>query len=299
MLRRVDPSADARAVLDAIRHGHVFSSIDALAAPVSMSFWASSGNVRAEMGDVLWLSGPLVFHVETNSPPDATIFLMRDGRAVKTVTATALDYAGTETGVYRVEIQLPRAPGEPPVPWVVSNPVYVLPRVEAGETATPVPAATGFDPYDEGPAGRWRVENSPRSQGVLDVVPAVGGTQLSVRYALGGTASEGPFVALVMPVPAGFAGYDRLMFTARASRPMRLSIQLRVPEGQRWHRSVYLDESARTITVTFDDMMPRGATTSQRPLLSAVGDVLFVTDTVNTPPGASGQWWLDEVKFGR
>jgi len=92
------------------------------------------------------------------------------------------------------------------------------------------------------------------------------------------------------------------MFTARASRPMRISVQLRVPdgpEGQRWQRSVHLDETARPITVMFDDMMPRGATTSARPALSVVRDVLFVIDTVNTRPGGSGQLWLDEVKYGR
>jgi hypothetical protein len=106
----------------------------------------------------------------------------------------------------------------------------------------------------------------------------------------------------VMPVTAGLSAYDRLMFTARTSRPMRISVQLRVPDGpqgQRWHRSVYLDDTDRSVMVMFDSMMPSGATGSQRPPLAAVRDVLFVIDAVNTRPGASGQLWLDNVQYGR
>jgi hypothetical protein len=71
------------------------------------------------------------------------------------------------------------------------------------------------------------------------------------------------------------------------------------PDGQRWHRSIFLDENARAVTVTFDDMRPSGATQSQHPDLAAVRDILFVVDTVNTKRGTSGQLWFDDVKLGR
>jgi hypothetical protein len=298
-----NPSVDARMVLEAIRRGHVFSSIDALARPVALSFSASSGSQRAEMGDLLPMSGPpIAFQVKTNAPADATISLMRDGQTVKTAGAPQLEHNTTETGVYRVEIQLPGAPGQPPVPFVLSNPVYIRPAgVASEETRALSPPPAVDSQYQDGPAQNWRVEKSPQSQGILDVVAAVGGTQLSLRYALGGTLSQSPFVALVMPVTAGLSRYDRLIFTARSSRPARISVQVRIPDqarGQRWHRSVYLDETDRTIVVMFDDLMPRGATTAQRPVLSDVRDVLFVIDTVNTGPGTNGQLWLDDVKFG-
>jgi hypothetical protein len=296
-------SADERVVLDAIRHGRVFSSIDALAGPAAMSFSASSGSARGEMGEVLPMSAPITLQAETNAPQDATVVLIRDGRVVTAVAGPTLDHTTTEGGVYRAEIHLPGAPGQPPVPWVVSNPVYVGTPVTAGEETAPIPAPKAVDSrYDNGPAADWRVEQSPRSQGALDVVPAVGGTQLSLRYAIGGTQSENPYVAAVLPVKGGLSAYDRLMFTARASRPMRISVQLRVPDGpqgQRWHRSVYLDETDRPIMVMLDSMVPRGATRSERPALAAVRDVLFVIDAVNTRPGTSGQLWLDEVNYGR
>ena len=105
-----------------------------------------------------------------------------------------------------------------------------------------------------------------------------------------------------MPVSEGLANYDRLMFTAQSSRPTRIWVQLRVPggaQGRSWHRSVYVDETPRTIVVPFDDMRPLEPTTTGQPVLADVRDVLFVVDTVNTRPGISGQLWLDEVKVGR
>ena len=70
-------------------------------------------------------------------------------------------------------------------------------------------------------------------------------------------------------------------------------------DGERWHRSVYLDETAREVTVFFDDMTARGPTSRRRPNLSDVRHVLFVVDTVNTRPGTSGQIWIDDVRYGR
>jgi hypothetical protein len=156
--------------------------------------------------------------------------------------------------------------------------------------------------YSNGPATDWHVENSPRSRGALDVVPSIGGTQLLLRYALGGTQDEGPFVALSLAVPQGLANYDRLIFTAQSSRPTRIWVQLRVPggaQGRSWHRSVYVDETPGVISVSLDDFRPLEATTTGRPVLEDVRDVLFVVDTINTRPGESGQLWLDEVKLGR
>ena len=95
--------------------------------------------------------------------------------------------------------------------------------------------------------------------------------------------------------------YDRLVFTARANRPMRLSVQLRVPggEGERWHRSVYLDQTPRTIELPFNEFRPRGTTTSALPVLSKVDSILFVVDTVNTKIGSNGQIQIDDIKYAR
>jgi hypothetical protein len=135
----------------------------------------------------------------------------------------------------------------------------------------------------------------------MDVRPAVTGTELGFRWALGGTRSESPYAALVMPA-GNIAAYDRLMFIGRSSGPTRVSVQLRAPDGtagKRWHRSVYLDETPRQIAIAFDDMRSRGVTGEPRPVLSRVDSVLFVIDTTNAETGSNGQFVVDDVGYAR
>src|SRR5688572_11537659 len=299
-----ESKADAGAVLEAIQRGAVFSSIDALAGPVALSFSASGAGSSVAMGEDVIAKGPMTFQVRSNAPDTVTLSLLRDGHPVHAASGSQLEYQSSDSGVYRVEMQWPGAPGEPPVPWVVSNPIYVLtgPRATDQLSESVAPPKQVAVRYSNGPATDWHIENSPSSRAALDVVSAVGGTQLLLRYALGGTEDEGPFVALSLAVPQGLADHDRLMFTAQSSRPTRIWVQLRVPDGvqgRSWHRSVYVDEMPRTISVAFDDLRPLEATTTGRPVLADVRDVLFVVDTINTRPGVSGSLWLDEVKVGR
>ena len=101
----------------------------------------------------------------------------------------------------------------------MSNTIYVQPKGGAQPAPDPRgPATEFFAVYEDGSAVDAPVERSPRSLGALDVVPQVGGTQqLSLRYALGGTVSESPYVALVMAAGPALSGYDRLLFTARSA----------------------------------------------------------------------------------
>jgi hypothetical protein len=295
--------ADASVVVDAIRRGRVFSSIDALAGPVAFSLSASNADGTIAMGEDVIAKGTTTFRVQSNAPDNARVSLLRDGRPVHTGSGAQLEYASSDPGVYRVEVQWPGAPGQPPVPWIVSNPIYVLSRPRSVDTlAAPAPPKHVDVRYRDGPASDWHIENSARSRGALDVVSSVGGTQLLLRYALGGTEEEGPFVAASMVVPQGLANYDRLIFAAQSDRPTRIWVQLRAPgtgQGRSWHRSVFVDETPRAITVTFDDMRPLESTTTGSPVLGDIRDVLFVVDTVNTRPGLNGQLWLDDVKLGR
>ena len=207
-----------------------------------------------------------------------------------------------EPGVYRVEISLPAAPGAPAVPWIVSNPIYVgRDAVDPPRAARP-PATSFAVQYKDGPATGWVVETSPASLGRIDEIKAAPGMQLSLRYAIGGAASASPFAAFVMPAGPEIQKFTQLIFTGRADRPTRVSVQLRDPSGtagERWHRSVYLDQTAREVTVYFDDMTPRGPTSQPQPNLASIQGVLFVLDTVNTPLGGNGTIWIDDVRYGR
>jgi hypothetical protein len=298
-----ESKADAQAVLDAIRRGRVFSSIDALAGPLALTFSATGADGTVAMGEDVIAKGMLTFQVQSSAPDGARLSLLRNGTPVHTASGAHFDYASSDPGVYRVEAQWPGAPGEPPVPWVVTNPIHVLAQPRPVATAAvPIPPKQVDVRYSGGPATDWHIENSPRARGALDVVSAVNGTQLLLRYALGGTEDEGPFVAASLVVPQGLANYDRLIFSAQSNRPTRIWVQLRVPSGgtgRSWHRSVYVDETPRTLSVPFGEMRPLEATTSGLPVLADVRDVLFVVDTTHTRPGMNGQLWLDDVTLGR
>jgi hypothetical protein len=289
---------DAVALLAALRGGRVYSTVDAIATPGSVSFTARRGTATWQIGDLVPTDGgDIELHVDSNAPQGSRVQLLRNGAVVHTA-ARMIRYAVPGTpAVYRVEIQVPGAPGNPPVPWIVTNPIYVRPQ-----DATPVERAEASERaplYENGEAAGWRIETSPRSKAAFDVIGASSGTQLLMRWAIGGTRTESPYAAFVMPAGTDLPRYDRLLFSGRAEMPMRLSVQFRTESGDRWRRSVYLDETARQIVVFFDDVRPAGPTAQRRLPLAQVRDVLFVVDTVNMKPGSAGQFWIDDVHYGR
>jgi hypothetical protein len=302
-----DPQRDAVAIVDALRAGHVYSTIDALAGPVALSFSASGGaegasRVTASQGDVLPLAGPIRLHAAVSAAAGSRIVLLRDGREVATAAGPRLDHdAAAEPGVYRVEVRWADR-DDASVPWIVSNPIY------AGRPAAPpAPAPVKVngpsrEVYRDGPIDAWRIELSARAAGALDRVPtAAGGSELGVRYALGGARSDSPFVALTTPI-AGPGDYGRLVFTGRALEPMRVSVQVRAPggtDGERWARSVYLDDTPREIAIAFEEMHPQGRTAGPRPPLDAIDTLMFVVDMTNTKLGSSGLFWIDDIRLVR
>lgn len=304
-----DAAVDARAVYDAIRAGRAFTAVDALARPVQLDAWASSGDRVARVGQTLRPAGSVTLHVRTVLPPGGgEVVILQDGEVVQTGAAAEVTYeAGQVTSAaYRVEVRLAGAPGVPPVPWIVANPIYVGPRIREGEPVPPrlPPRETTALYTDEAAAHLpWGIEADPESRAALDITPTPGGgAELALRYALRGAPVAGQYAALVRRLDAGLSGYDRVTFRARASRPMRVEVQIRRPsgpDGQRWARSVYLDEEMRDVTVFLDDMRPAGSTDTFRPDLSLIDALLFVVDTTYTPPGTAGIVWVDEVTLGK
>jgi hypothetical protein len=299
-----DARVDARVVLDEIAAGRVFSSVDALGGQPAFEFTATSGHLRAIGGDALDVDGPVRIAVIAQAPPAARIVLFRDGVQLVESRMPALHHDVEPTpATYRAEVRMQGAPGEPPVPWIVSNPIYVNRSADMPKPAPRAAAAARKDLYTDGPAPEWTVEHSSASHAAVDVVSAMSGTQLLFRYAISGGASSHPFAALVTAASPGLAEHDRLTFTARADRAMRLSVQLRAhtsdPAGERWHRSVFVDSTPREISVWFDEMAPRGVTTTPKPPLETIRSLLFVVDTVNTPAGTAGQLYLDDLRYER
>ncbi len=246
-----EASADARAVLDAIRQGRVFTSIDALAAPAFVN----------------------------PAAPIASWSLPRDARVV------AMG-GGGRVGWY--EILLDDAPGEPPIPWVLTNPV-TAPTPDPPAPVLPLEAGVAVAP-------EWRIEKDPSSRGTVSV-GADG--RVAVSYELNGGDRASQFVALAGDL-AGKVAAEQIVFEGESARPMRISVQLRFPGSEhRWVKSVYVDGERRTIVVPVGEMVAAEPDAGAMPDPAAARSLLFVVDLTNAAPGARGAFTVGNVRLAR
>ena len=220
--------------------------------------------------------------------------LLRNGREVASADA-AVEFQTVEAGAYRVEARLDgRA-----VPWIVSNAIRVggevapprNPRPEAvpASSADVLAAATAI------PLDSWVIESSATSTGAISLDRG----ELRLRYRLGTGAPAGQYVALATSA-SGNAAIERIEFTASSARPMRVSVQIRLPggvEGQRWRRSIYVDATPRRFSVALSELEPVDRRSPLRPVSARVQSVLLVIDTLNSLPGTSGELTLRDVGF--
>lgn len=292
-----NPSSDAVDLIAALKRGRVHTAIDGLASPSDFQFNARSGQYVAGQGEALPLDGPIVVDIRSNAPAGASIVLFEDGHvAAKGGPHTLHHELPPRSTVLRAEVWLVSAGDRAPLPWIVSNPIYVArpPRPARGRQLAGEERAR-----DESIAGAaWRIEQHPGSSGALERGPG----RLRVVYRLAGGAPNGQFVALAVTTPRAFDQFARLSFRGSADRPMRIYVQLRRPaglDGQRWRRSIYLDEEPREVTVFFDDMTAADAAVPSRPDFNNITDLLFVVDTVNTVPGQNGTFSIEALRLER
>jgi hypothetical protein len=290
-----DAGADAEHIIAALKKGAVYSAIDAIAAPAMLEFSATAAGHRLGQGDVVTdISAPLTFTARANASTGGVIVLRKDGRIATQHPLPSLTFETAGEGTYRVEVYLSHAPGEPPIPWIVSNPIYV--RAGGWGTAPALPAATpSITRGIQG--GPWHTEKDDDSS--ADVSQAeypTGPVQFTFRLANGDRA--GRYAALGIGVGKALTERTHVAFRARASRPMRVSVQARHPQsGARWQRSIYLEPEPRDVIVTFAEMTPVG---SGGPFDPAVADtLLFVVDTTNTLPGTAGSFTLENLRVER
>jgi hypothetical protein len=283
--------ADSRAVLTALTSGRSFSIVRALAEPAALEFHATRQDGTTSSGERLPPADDATrFRAHLPNAPGARLVLMHNGQPVA-ARHGAIEHSTVVPGVYRVEAMFPGAA----VPWLVSNPIVL------GGTARAVPPPGGDDdragalevPLD--PA-QWTLERGPTSDARFTMVDEA----LQFDYRLAAGAPRGQYAALVNAVRRE-ASVNRVLFTARASAPMRLSVQIRLPggqDGQRWRHSVFVDTTPRPIAVRLADFEPADVATSRRPNAAPLHSLLFVVDTVNTKPGTAGTLWISEVRLG-
>ena len=116
-----DGTRDVAAVTDALARGRAFIGIDGIAPTDGFFFTAERDGQSWAMGDTVAPHPALTLRAGGVAHPEAVFHLLRDGDIVESA-AGGLDIAAGEAGVYRVEVTLPGWQ----IPWIMSNPIYVL-----------------------------------------------------------------------------------------------------------------------------------------------------------------------------
>ena len=175
-----DPRADAALLLSAIRAGRTYTVIDALGELAHFRYRARSGETVVEMGEHIDGAEPVALEASAGGPPGVEIALYRQGRAVARSREPVLRFevpAGSAPGAYRVEVDLDGAPGAPPMPWIVSNPIYVGRFRNAASEAPSAPVAVDALTAP----GGWRAERSDDSDAGVERI----GQDVRLRFRLG------------------------------------------------------------------------------------------------------------------
>jgi hypothetical protein len=231
------------------------------------------------MGERLERDRPAVFEVRVPAMPQAGIALIADGEILALGRGSLTMQRIVSAHAYRVEIY---ARGMR-VPWMVTNPIFAgappAAPVAAPQASPPGPEWTRLDP-----AG-FTIERDASSNAAI----ASSGDATTLSVSLGPGEPAGQYGAAVLPLPSSSA-VEAVAFTASASRPMRLSVQVRLPAsagGLRWRKSVYLDATPRTVSFALSEFTPiahAGPLGSPAPA-GRLESLLFVIDTLNTATG--------------
>jgi hypothetical protein len=294
-----DAAVDAAAILKAIRGGQLYIAVNTWASPPAFEFTATNRAGSAREGELLAVGGPVSLRVRSNAPPGFVTTVWRGNEAVAEKAEAQVSVDAPEgAATYRATIRDPDRPSAPA--WVISNPIYVQTPAPAAPAERRAAAATRLSLFDGHSTAGWTRESDTISVSAIDAVQMVSGMELRLRYGLSGGSVVGQYSGTAVETPRGVRDYDRVAFTIRAEHPMRLSIQVRaeVPNAlpERWQRSIYVDATDSERSVAFDDMRPVGVTHSPHPVPENVRAIMFIVDTTNSKPGASGRIWIKNVR---
>ena len=303
-------AADRAAVLDALRRGRFHLGLDALAPADGFWFRLEAGSgARWTMGDHIAPREGLRARAGGRVPRGTRLVLLRDGREAGEARE-ALDVALPGPGVYRVEA---RVPGWP-VPWVITNPVYVHDEREkearARAAAWPGPppmrevqplaslvGSPDFNPEFDPSSGMDAAARAPAAG------PG-GGEAWKLAFRLGAPTPSQPFTwcALVNRQARDLSAYEGLRFLLRADGEYRLWVQVRdvnpasADEGLEWWlASARTSGEWREVRLPFARFRTINRRTDGRLDPGETRALVFVLDGASVKVGTSGTIWIADV----
>jgi hypothetical protein len=287
-----DAPLDAATVLAALRGGRSFSTITARAAAGRFAIVATRGEARARMGQFLGGTGRVAVTVEADAPRDTVIRIVCDGKTITQTLASSTfsrvlddDEAGHAC---QAVAGWPGSSEAEFVTWAVTNPIY-LRAADANSPPEPPELIQRVSPL--GTHHAWGVEHSPGSEAS---VSATATNSWMLTYALAPGARAGQYAALVTTDVGGIDGATVIKALLSSEAPMRVSLQLRTPDGHRWQRSVVIGPEVTTVAVPMTAFAPVDGAPALVP--DNVRGILVVVDTVNTLPGRRGTVTLHDLR---
>ncbi len=222
-----------------------------------------------------------------------------------------LEAGAPGAGVYRVEAWV----GDGPVPWVLSNPIYVfddgvrgLRKSAADFPDTPAPPAPALriDAFSGGTVFEAGADTqSTVRREILDPKAGIdGGGAARLEFRLGLPSPDHPhvFAALVDWTKRDLSGRSGLLFSVRADGEYRVWVQVRDEnpasrdEGTEWwFASVRTGKEWRRVTIPFSRLRSINPDTDGRLDLDKVRAIVFVLDRGSVKPGTAGTIWLDDI----
>ena len=303
-----DAPADTAAILATLARGRAYIGVGALAPADRFFFLAERDGNRWTMGDTVASGSPVQLRAGGARPANTRITLYRNGVTVATADGP-LDTRVTEPGVYRVEVQVPGWD----VPWIVSNPIYVLTeperarRARAAQLPAPVvaEAAAILDPFEGDSTFVAAADDSTR-QDVQFIDPDGGPDGSSVAriaFQLGEPSTEhpSPFASLASYQSRDLAGRNGLVFSLRSDDTYRFWVQVRdrnpeTLEGtESWFASVKTGNAWRTVTLPFNRLRSDDPHTDGTLDLADIEAIVFLVDIGAVPPGTEGVIWIDDL----
>ncbi len=305
-----DAAADRAAVLDALRRGRFYLGLDGLAPADGFRFTLESGSgERWTMGDHVAPREGLRARGGGRVPQGTRIVLLRDGREAGE-SREVLDAALPGPGVYRVEA---RVPGWP-VPWVVTNPVYVQderdresraraaawpgpPPMREVHTLASLPGSPAFNAEFDPSSWMDEVVRAPGAG------PA-GGEASKLAFRLGAPSAKQPFTwcALVNRQARDLSGYAGLRFLVRADGEYGLWVQVRdvnpasADEGLEWWLAAARTSGEwKEVRLPFSRFRTINPKTDGRLDPDQTRAIVFVLDWASVKVGTTGTIWIADV----
>jgi hypothetical protein len=122
---------------------------------------------------------------------------------------------------------------------------------------------------------------------------------VTLDYTLGSGARRSQFAAAVADIRGHVARFSSLLFSATATRPGRISVQLRYGGEARWARSVYVDATPREVRVSVDRLVPADLQKGPAPDSSTADSLLLVADLTNARPGDANTVRISNLRLGK